>query len=188
MTTMMSLLRRNSGPKWGVGECLKEEAAACALDEFLMDAFYRLSVSASACAICHRCGAAVSLRPLGFGTGMASIYRRLCVCVWVGKGRGGVREQRAGVMMGMEFPRAGNGQLEASLPPLNTSFQTKSLQKTSSRPLRTFPLWSLCSITHTRGREANWCREHTEPSQSHPIIKTKTCSDHGSETKTITDT
>lgn len=33
----------------------------CALDEFLMDAFYCLSVSGNACVICHHCGAPVSL-------------------------------------------------------------------------------------------------------------------------------
>ena len=32
----------------------------CALDEFLMDAFYHLSISGKACVICHHCGAAVT--------------------------------------------------------------------------------------------------------------------------------
>lgn len=71
----------------------------------------------------------VCLCPRRCGAGVVSIYRRLCLCA-----RGGsTGHEGDGVP-----PGAGNGQLEAVLPPLNTSFQHRKLLSTGiTGPLRT---------------------------------------------------
>lgn len=115
--------------------------------------------------------------------GIASIYRRLCLCAGVGVGGTSSKHRSWG---GWRSPVAGNGQLEALLLPVNTSFQhTESFSPLASEaPLRTCLLVALHNIHD--GARNKLVHAHGAGLRHHSnlIIIVQEWSFHGSKTTT----
>lgn len=117
----------------------------------------------------------VSLCPRVCGTRMVSIHRHLCV--WQGKGAAS-----GGQEGGWSSPVAANGQLEALLPPLNTSFTHRKLPTESRRPV---------SCIHTQQNTQRGKKQMIACILSWAWTSIKfnnqasKCSIHGSKTETV---